>query len=876
MHLHIRIWLVILCWGWQTILPKTAFCQLPDYHLQYFDYTSGIRPGNILAVIKDQKGFLWILYPRSIQRFDGRRTNSFKMPGDMINLFCDDGGRVWAGSSRKIYLFNEKLQEFREVAIINTDSTLYTGPVFDIEGKTWLLTVKGFFEYNATNDQFTPVSPAIPVSPGFGTRSFGSYGSTIFFGHNDMVYRYNVKLKKVDSLPNRNMRRIFPMNEDSVLVNTWNISSYWYNFRDKRVTEAHPPNHLRKQHANKAFATRGCLEVSPGKFIIPSVEGIYEYDNRSGIYRILHLYRNGHPTSAGDFANYIYADRDGYVWLATVDGVARFPLHAKSFGLIRIRQLQNDLPVGVDNIRSITEDDKGNLWLATGNGFVRWKREDNGWQVHLPVEGSTDRLAFPSIRGIAYDGRNIILGPADLGIWLFNPETEQYRRPTYASAEVKKKSEQDFIDAITTLRNGDHLIMGRDALYLLNGRSYLLSFVDIPAANQNTNFAHQGKDGMIWLTTQRGLHLLDSGLNYLQHVTLPGKNPFVSAGFMLPDSRLLFAIETGLYTASFDGKTAVIKKFTDQFDDIFLTSLFLDDQGILWATSENGIYRYDTASSKLNLFDYSDNVQGYGFNSNSWHKSRDGILFMGGINGLNYFDPVKFSTKDDSLKVFIRQVKNGDHNAVRYAMDEKAVIPFGQRSMEVEFAAPYYNNPDKVRYRYLLEGFDKQWKDIGNNYSVRFTSLPAGDYTLKVEASVNNLDWIPSFNSFSFRIKNPFWFQWWFVLSVLTVLAVLLWFFTRSRSRKIREQKEELEAEQAINYFSSSMYTRQSADEILWDVARNCIGRLMFEDCVIYLIDEERSVLVQKAAHAPGNPRQYEINLPVEIPLGHGIAGTVA
>ncbi len=118
-----------------------------------------------------------------------------------------------------------------------------------------------------------------------------------------------------------------------------------------------------------------------------------------------------------------------------------------------------------------------------------------------------DRLAFPSIRGIAYDGRNIILGPADLGIWLFNPETEQYRRPTYASAEVKKKSEQDFIDAITTLRNGDHLIMGRDALYLLNGRSYLLSFVDIPAANQNTNFAHQGKDGMVWLTTQRGLHL---------------------------------------------------------------------------------------------------------------------------------------------------------------------------------------------------------------------------------------------------------------------------------------------------------------------------------------------------------------------------------
>lgn len=876
MHLDKRIWNIILTWGLHIIIPTFCFCQLPDYHLQVFDYTSGIRPGNIISVTKDQKGFLWVLYPRSVQRFDGRRTVSFRIMGDMINLFCDESGRVWAGSSRKVYLFNEKLQEFREVSVNSTDSTLYTGPVFNMDRKTWLITVNGFFEYDAGIDRFSPVSPAIPVSPGYGTRSFGNIGSTIYFSHKSMVYRYNVKLKKLDSLPDRSIRRIFPVNEDSILVNTWNINSYWYNFRDKRITEALPPNHLRKQNASKSFAVRGFAEVSPGKFMISSIEGIYEYDNRSGQYRVLQFYRNGNRASAGDFASHIYADRDGYIWLATVDGVARFPLHAKSFGLIRIRQLKSDLPVGVDNIRSITEDDKGNLWLATGNGFVCWKKENNSLEVHLPAEGSADKLAFPSIRGIVYDGRNIILGPADLGIWLFNPETNRYRRPAYASAEVMEKSEQDFIDAITTLRNGDHLIMGRDALYLLNGKSYLLSFVDNPAASQNTNFSHQGEDGMIWLTTQRGLHLLDSGLHYLQHVKLPGKNPFVSAGFMLPGSRLLFAVETGLYTASYNGKEAVIRKFTGKFDDVFVTSLFMDDQGILWATSENGIYRYDTARSKLNLFDYSDNVQGYGFNSNSWHKSRDGILFMGGINGLNYFNPIVFSTMDDSLQVFIRQVKNGEHDSVRYSMDEKVVIPFAERSMEVEFAAPYYNNPDKIKYRYLLEGFDEQWKDIGNNYSVRFTSLPAGDYTLKVEASVNNVDWIAASNSFSFRIKNPFWLQGWFIIFVLVVMSAILWLFARSRNKKIHDQKEELEAEQAINYFSSSMYSRQSADEILWDVARNCIGRLMFEDCVIYLVDEQRKVLVQKAAHGPKSPRKYEMAEPIDIPLGKGITGMVA
>jgi LytS/YehU family sensor histidine kinase len=96
------------------------------------------------------------------------------------------------------------------------------------------------------------------------------------------------------------------------------------------------------------------------------------------------------------------------------------------------------------------------------------------------------------------------------------------------------------------------------------------------------------------------------------------------------------------------------------------------------------------------------------------------------------------------------------------------------------------------------------------------------------------------------------------------------------RNRKIEEQREEIEMEQAINYFASSMSEQQTVDNILWDVAKNCIGRLQFEDCVIYIFDEEKNALVQKAAHGPKSPRQYEISRPIEIQLGQGIVGSVA
>ena len=87
---------------------------------------------------------------------------------------------------------------------------------------------------------------------------------------------------------------------------------------------------------------------------------------------------------------------------------------------------------------------------------------------------------------------------------------------------------------------------------------------------------------------------------------------------------------------------------------------------------------------------------------------------------------------------------------------------------------------------------------------------------------------------------------------------------------------EELEIERAINYFATSLVHQHTVDEILWDVTKNCISRLKFVDCVIYMVDEEKKVLIQKAAYGPKNPRSFEIFQPIEIPVGKGIVGSVA
>lgn len=115
------------------------------------------------------------------------------------------------------------------------------------------------------------------------------------------------------------------------------------------------------------------------------------------------------------------------------------------------------------------------------------------------------------------------------------------------------------------------------------------------------------------------------------------------------------------------------------------------------------------------------------------------------------------------------------------------------------------------------------------------------------------------------------------VLICIGVIIFLLKKLERLNSNSIHaDYQRELEVEKTINYFSTSLFGQNTVDDILWDVAQNCISKLNFEDCVIYLFNDKGDKLIQKAAFGPKNIEEYKIYNPIEIPLGKGIVGTVA
>ena len=124
-------------------------------------------------------------------------------------------------------------------------------------------------------------------------------------------------------------------------------------------------------------------------------------------------------------------------------------------------------------------------------------------------------------------------------------------------------------------------------------------------------------------------------------------------------------------------------------------------------------------------------------------------------------------------------------------------------------------------------------------------------------------------------------------VSFALLIATVLW--ARQKIRQLSETRPSVPEQQAVEvllkekeaiqesiiYFSRSLFRQNTEEDILWDIAINCIEHLGFVDCVIYLLDEERQVLLQKAAHGPKNDGDEDIVAPIEIPLGKGIVGAV-
>jgi two-component system, LytTR family, sensor kinase len=620
--------------------------------------------------------------------------------------------------------------------------------------------------------------------------------------------------------------------------------------------------------------------------------------------------------------NDITGDEAGNIYFATVGK-----------GLVKMQPNQSVETITTHNglssmhVRTAFVDKEGNLWVGTNMGIDKLSVN----RLHI----YNDQWGLQS--NICYDAtlyqQNLLITPNNLGFSVIDDERKtivNYALPvqdeTYPFKTLALGNEVYMLNRNSVSLVDTRFLPGRPFRYTVP----FPSRINTLAADNRNNLLVGGMAG-IWLLWQGKPQLLvkepdvrtimvdeqdvlwigryDFGLVCYQLTYQDGQ---IAArrlgawqtGYQRDHSRVLIRGRdnttwygtrfSGLYHLQLkDTSVALLKRFDAQngLSSDFVQSLYLLPNGQLLTGTADGLDLIDVPSNyalqaaihkKFNFSSKVNQVQLSG-NAQFWLATDDGILKLS-ASQLQQERPVTAPLLITSVKV-----KGLAHSG---AIPPSAQFAHLQNSISFSFSSPTYINEHSMLYAWQLEGSsDDNWSEPAMANTATFNDMQPGNYVFRVKMLDAASGKTINHAFYRFSISKPFWQQYWFVALVLATVGLVLYRLLRLREKVVAEreaQKTELqklkadhyqyqlEAEQVVNYFAFSINQKNTVDDMLWDVARNCIARLGFEDCVIYLRDLDRDILVQKAAWGPKTTPENKIVNPIEIPMGRGIVGAVA
>ena len=213
MKKSIILYFIFLFFGGQL------YSQLPDYHVQKLSIKNGlIQPSQLDEMMKDDKGFLWLLTPTKIQRFDGKNILSFSFEDHCIGIQQDDEGTVWVLTRQNIYRYKNDFVGFEKLAAYSSLDNKYLRLLAGPKKKLYLLSTEGILRWSSAADKMETIG-TLSFKIGGNFPFLQSYGNYIFFRlSNTTILRYNTVTKAQDSVHVMQPSFLIPLDANNVWV----------------------------------------------------------------------------------------------------------------------------------------------------------------------------------------------------------------------------------------------------------------------------------------------------------------------------------------------------------------------------------------------------------------------------------------------------------------------------------------------------------------------------------------------------------------------------------------------------------------------------------------------------------------------------------
>jgi hypothetical protein len=235
-------------------------------------------------------------------------------------------------------------------------------------------------------------------------------------------------------------------------------------------------------------------------------------------------------------------------------------------------------------------------------------------------------------------------------------------------------------------------------------------------------------------------------------------------------------------------KTQVFSTATGLPNNTIYSIVAGNDQ-LLWCSSNKGIFAFNKKNQTARSFTSRDGLTDDEFNRYSYMTLPGGQLAFGGPTGYTIFNPSKLEsdTYDPAVVVTDLSINNEPYQKVPPSDVKELHLAYNQNFINVVFTAMQFDFPEKIQYRYMLEGLDQNWIITGNDNKAAYTSLPPGTYTLLLSATNTAGKWSSHTSSIKIFIAQPFWNTWWFYLCLSIFVFFVLYLFLNTRIRSIKK-----------------------------------------------------------------------------------------
>ncbi len=313
---------------------------------------------------------------------------------------------------------------------------------------------------------------------------------------------------------------------------------------------------------------------------------------------------------------------------------------------------------------------------------------------------------------------------------------------------------------------------------------------------------------------ENGIYCIDNQLrvsDYYGKYTIR-KNNYVAIDVLydlLEDKRGDCWIATGgsgLYkwrwNEAVDANSNTIQQFSmmDGLPSTILYRIEQDEDGYLWIGTYNGLVRFDTHDNTSMVFTTKDGLSSNEFNRISSFKANNGWLYFGSMNGVNAFLPKTLNKEISALDIPFRLINLSKFSAAtnllhdcfnEFKLSHKMVLEVGDRFVSVDFALLDYQQRIH-HYAYKIVGFDKVWNYLEEG-SLRISGLPAGEFTLKIKAKLENGQWDKNEITIPIVVLKAVYLRWWFIVGCILMILLLFVLFFYYRTRNLNAAKLKLE-----------------------------------------------------------------------------------